>query len=65
MSEGVVYRLTRVVDIEPLFARSKPCAAQVPFADARRRVARRLEMFCQRRLLERQLLADDRVQELL
>ena len=57
--------LTGVIDVEPLLARSVAGFAQVPFPNRRRRVPRGPQPFGDRRLFERQLLTDRRMQQLL
>jgi hypothetical protein len=57
--------LTGVMDVESLLARAVAGPAQVPLADCRGRVARRAQPLGDGRLVERQLLADCRMQQFL
>ena len=52
------------VDVESLLVRREAVAAQVPFADARRSIARRLQRLGERDLGQRQLLPERRVEQL-
>ena len=54
-----------MIEIETLVGRQKAGAAEMPFADARRRVARVMEALGQGFFREGQLLLDDRMDQLL